>query len=347
MVPRTHTYGRLIVFLLSLAAATVYAEPMPLSTLLSETGAHLQWDSYRNIGVIWKGETLLSFTPGARDMVLNYQEKVDAGPIERKSGALIASEDAASYIRSIFAPPKRPEEGRYISTICLDPGHGGKDPGTIGRQLIDGEVEELQEKDVVLEVGKRLQTMLAAKYPNRNIVLSRKNDTYVSLEQRTEIANDLPAGKNDTVVFVSIHANASLNRNARGFEVWYLPPDYRREGLVDSRSTGVKDPDVLSILNTMREEEFTIESVLLAKSILSGIDNQVGDVSPSRGIKKESWYVVRKAKMPSVLIEIGFVTNASEMLRLKDASYLNNLAKGIYNGITSFVSDFENYNQGR
>ena len=99
--------------------------------------------------------------------------------------------------------------------------------------------------------------------------------------------------------------------------------------------------EIIPILNSMMEEEFTTESILIAKSILDGLEAEIGDLSPNRGLKAESWFVVRNARMPSVLIELGFVTNEKEARLLDDAAALQKYATGIYNGIVNFVSYFE------
>ena len=92
----------------------------------------------------------------------------------------------------------------------------------------------------------------------------------------------------------------------------------------------------------MMEEEFTTESILIAKFILDGMEEQIGDKSENRGLKAESWFVVRNARMPSVLIELGFVTNDTEVRLLSDKGYLQKCAAGIYNGLVNFISYFEN-----
>jgi N-acetylmuramoyl-L-alanine amidase len=154
------------------------------------------------------------------------------------------------------------------------------------------------------------------------------------------MANAIELGKEDAIIYVSIHANASLNNKATGFEVWYLPPDYRRT-LIDQDSIDVPSEEVLPILNTMLEEEYTTESILLAQRVIDSLDREVGDKSPNRGLKEEIWFVVRKAKMPSILIELGFVTNRDEALLLADPAYLQKLSKAIYNGVSGFIEDFE------
>ncbi|MFP3958926.1 MAG: N-acetylmuramoyl-L-alanine amidase [Spirochaetaceae bacterium] len=331
-----------VVFLCWLAPLVVAADAVPLRQVLERTGAHLAWDSYRDVGMLSQGTTVVNFAPGRTTAVLNGSENLYLGDVRmEENGEVYFSEDAVTRLEEVFAPPERDGEGRQVTAIFIDPGHGGKDPGTIGKHNVDGETVEVQEKDIVLQVGKRLAELLSERYPHKEVLLSRERDEYLTLEERTERANEIEVDENEAIVYLSLHANASLNRNARGFEVWYLPPEYRRDNLIEARTAGVEDPGVLNILNTIREEELTIESVLLARHIVSALEGRVGEVSPSRGIKEESWYVVRNAKMPSVLVELGFVTNREEMLRLRDQDYLNKLAEAIYTGMHTFITSFE------
>ncbi|MFP4565703.1 MAG: N-acetylmuramoyl-L-alanine amidase [Spirochaetaceae bacterium] len=326
---------------IQLASSLFAADAVPLSQLLDRTGAGLAWDAYRDHGTLSRGTTIVSFAPGRRSAVLNGTENLFIGEVSMEDGGLYFSEEAAARLEAVLSPPERAEDGRHVTAIFIDPGHGGKDPGTIGRHTVDGRTIEVYEKDIVLDVSIRLREMLSQRYPEKEIMLSRDEDVYLTLEERTELANQVNVSRNEAIVYLSIHANASLNNKATGFEVWYLPPEYRRRNLIEARTAGVDDPDVLNILNTIREEEFTIESVLLARNIVDSLDRQVGAVSANRGIKEESWYVVRNAKMPSVLVELGFVTNRDEIVRLQDSDYLNKLALGIYNGISTFISNFE------
>jgi N-acetylmuramoyl-L-alanine amidase len=171
-------------------------------------------------------------------------------------------------------------------------------------------------------------------------MLTRHDDRYLKLEERTEIANNVSVGKNEAIIFISIHANAAFNKNAKGYEVWVLPADYRRV-LIDSDQLDEESRPIAPILNVLLEEEYSIESITLARAVLDGFDKMVGDVTENRGIREESWFVVRKAKMPSILIELGYVTNKEEATLLADQAYLQKLVMGIYTGIRSFVANFE------
>jgi N-acetylmuramoyl-L-alanine amidase len=314
------------------------ADSVLLRELLREADAQLMWDAYREVGMIWKGGSTISFGLGESSAILDYGSRADIEPVRRENGALRVTQPTAERFRRHLGTTENGAEQLRVSAIFIDPGHGGRDSGAVGRFPSGLSVYE---KDVVLDVGRRLREMLAERYPNREIVLSRKTDEYLSLEERTELANQIENGENETMVFISLHANASFNSKATGFEVWYLPPDYRRQNLVEPSEVGVEDPDVLSILNTIKEEEYTLGSIMLAQSILRNLEQRVGDRSPNRGIKEESWYVVRNAEMPSVLVEVGFVTNEGEARRLSDQDYLQSIARGIYTGIVSFIQSFE------
>ncbi len=320
----------------------VPAQTIPIETLLRETDTVLQWDLYRQMGAIWKGTQVVYFQPGNPLALHNYRESVEIGNIDLDSnGGLYLSPQAAEQLRKLFRNQAPSLSERSISTIFIDPGHGGKDPGAIGSYQQQGKKIIVQEKDVVLRAAQLLKKQLQHRYPSKKIILSREKDRFISLPQRAKIANEVQVAPGNTILFVSVHVNASLNHQAQGFEVWYLPPDHRRPNLVDAHTVGVKDRHVLSILNTITEEEFTIESVLLARSILDGLQQSIGALSRNRGIKQESWYVVRQARMPSVLVELGFISNDEEARRLNGNSYLNNVVAGIYNGIERFVADFE------
>ena len=121
--------------------------------------------------------------------------------------------------------------------------------------------------------------------------------------------------------------------------MFYLSPGYRRNVLDKSAVDG--DENLFPILNSMLEEEYTTESIMIAKFIMDGLQAQIGKESTARGIKAEEWFVVRNSNMPSVLIELGFVSNEKEALLLNDERYLKKATLGIYNGIAAFITHFE------
>ncbi|MBI9108331.1 MAG: N-acetylmuramoyl-L-alanine amidase [Spirochaetales bacterium] len=311
-----------------------------ISELAGETGAVLRFDYWKGIYELRKGSRSVRFTAGTSWYLLNYTElRPELVSELTKDGHFLIDYETAAVIKEFFV---KASPGSYgIKYIVLDPGHGGKDPGAIGYYLDDNnEKKALNEKDVVLETAMETAALLEARYPDKEVILTRSDDRYLKLEERTGIANSVELAENESMIFVSIHANASFNSKARGFEVWYLPPEYRRD-LIDPESFKDIDSDVLPILNTMLEEEYTIESVILGEKLLVSLDGQVGNLTENRGPKEESWFVVRNAKMPSVLIELGFVTNNDEAVLLASHAYLKKLSKGIYNGVVDFINDYE------
>ncbi len=330
----------LIIILLICSIAFVSAESVDITEFLRESKSVFYWDPFRHIGYIWKGTDVLSFKPGSTWALLNFKEKKAIDPIKIDNGVLTLSGETYTLLTAIFAETAGAKTSRRIAAIFLDPGHGGIDPGTTGTHTVDGEEIKIMEKDLVLQVSQDVAGLLSAAYPGRQIILSRETDEYLSLEERTQIANDIEVDENETIIFISIHANASFNKKASGYEIWYLPPEYRRN-LIDSESIEKEYEDIVPILNSMKEEEYTVESILLAQKILNSLDDTIGAKTINRGIKQETWYVVRQAKMPSILIEIGFVTNYDEFLLLRDDAYLNKLSEGIYNGIKTFIQYVE------
>ncbi len=313
---------------------------MELENLLVRTGATLRWDPFRHTGSLTKDDTTLVFRSGDPWMILNGEELVITGTVLEERGRLVFSSEAADTILGIFGVDSEITGSYRLSTILIDPGHGGRDSGAGREWPVDGIDYPLTEKDVVLEISLRLAEDLKAKYPDKHIILTRETDIYPTLEDRVTLANGVELQAREGMIYLSIHANASLNPKAEGYEVWYLPQDYRRT-LVDPGTLGGSGNSIAPIVNALWEEEFTHESVRLADMILKGFDDILGADIPNRGRREESWFVVRNARMASVLVEIGFVTQDTEAIRLRSPEYLSRITEGIYNGVIDFVSYFE------
>jgi N-acetylmuramoyl-L-alanine amidase len=226
-----------------------------------------------------------------------------------------------------------------IAAIIIDPGHGGKDPGAIGEPVINGKTVRVVEKDITLNASKQLKTLLSRAYPDKRVLMTRESDVYYTLEERTSMANSVPLKANEAIIYISIHANYVFNPNTRGYEVWYLSPNYRRTVL--DRSKYPDSNGVIPILNAMLEEEFTTESVMIAQSILKSFEQTLGSSIPSRGLKAEEWFVVRNSRMPAVLVELGFVSNSADARLMTSEEGLQKLTEALYKGITDFVTVFE------
>jgi N-acetylmuramoyl-L-alanine amidase len=308
-----------------------------LSDAASKLQAQLFWDPLSGSATLSKNGHLVNFKNGEELVLFDYRELALLDAPQMKSRELFLTGAFVGRLESFFNTLPAPVSYR-VGAILIDPGHGGKDPGAIGKMAVNGKTVDLAEKDIVLTVGKDVFNRLSRMYPDKKILLTRNSDTYPSLEDRVEMANSVKLSNHEAILYISIHANSAFNKTSSGFEVWYLSPDYRRNVLSKSDDD---TSDILPILNSMMEEEFTTESILIAKSIMEGLDEQIGKQSQNRGIKEESWFVVRNARMPSILVELGFVSNKEEARLLGDKGYLQKCATGIYNGITDFITHFE------
>lgn len=326
-----------VFILITGVAVSLGAAPLSLDELIDKTGASLEWDPHRQIGRLQGTRGSLVFRPGLPWMVADYEQVLPASISEGSRGELLFSEDTA---RKVLEQLGEKGDNPRIQWIILDPGHGGRDPGAISTHRLEKSFLKIEEKEVVLDVALQVQDLLAQGFPDKKILLTREDDRYRTLEERTEMANDLELEPGEAMIFVSIHANASLTPVASGFEVWYLPADIDRT-VIEEDELGDVDPDIIPILNDMLDYEYTRESVRMAQFLLDGLQATVGGQSPNRGMKEESWFVVRNARMPSVLIELGFLTNKGEAVLLNSGEYLKKLSLGIYNGLAAFIREYE------
>lgn len=323
-----------------LGAFFCMAEDAAISLLerAGKSGIAVYWDTLTSEGMLEKNGHQLAFRIGEPLVLLDNASFLLTDAPMLTEGCIKVSEKFMEAADSLFEIAQN-ESSFKIGAILLDPGHGGKDVGASRTYTIDGKKTVIMEKDIALTIGKSLYQKLKQAFPDKQIIMTRTTDTFVSLPERTDIANAVKLKKHEAVLYISIHVNSSFDRKAAGYEVWYLSPGYRRT--VIDKSTISDDKSLFPILNSMMEEEFTTESILMSKFIMDGLQAQIGDKSKARGIKAEEWFVVRNANMPGVLIEVGFLSNQKEALNLSNPSYLQKISLGIYNGITAFVTHFE------
>ena len=222
--------------------------------------------------------------------------------------------------------------GLKIGKIVIDPGHGGHDTGTIGPN-------GLEEKDLVLDVGRRLGKLLQARL-GADVVYTRKDDTFIPLETRTSIANQEQAD-----LFVSIHANSSRDSDARGVETYYLNFTSSAESLdVAARENAASDKSIHELQDLVKKialKEKIEESREFASNVQRALHSGLATKSPGirdRGVKKAPFIVLIGANMPSILAEISFVSNPGDERRLRTADYRQRIAESLYRGISKYVS---------
>jgi N-acetylmuramoyl-L-alanine amidase len=221
--------------------------------------------------------------------------------------------------------------GLKIGRIVIDPGHGGHDTGTIGPN-------GLEEKDLVLEVGRRLGKLLETRL-GAEVVFTRKDDTFIPLETRTAIANQQRAD-----LFVSIHANSSRDAAARGVETYYLNFTSSPDALeVAARENAVSEKSIFELGDLVKKialKEKIEESREFAGDVQEALHSGLAAKSPAirnRGVKKAPFIVLIGANMPSILAEISFVSNPADERRLQTGEYRQKIAESLYRGIAKYV----------
>ena len=326
----------LFIAIFSIVSSLFAVNDISLMDTAKKEGITLYWDSLSETGMLEKNGHQITFRKDESIVMLdNVRFELTDAP-ELKNNKIYVSKKFMNDADQMF---KENNSTMFkVGAILVDAGHGGKDPGALKTYKINGKDVTIQEKDVNLKVAKLLGERLKTAYPDKQIILTRNKDVFLTLQERTEIANNVKVKEDEAVLFISIHVNSSLNKTSSGYEVWYLSPGYRRT-VLDKSSTD--DKSLFPILNSMLEEEYTTESIMIAKFIMDGLQSQIGNESKARGIKAEEWFVVKNSNMPSVLIELGFVSNEKEALLLNNDTYLKKAALGIYNGIAAFITHFE------
>lgn len=224
-----------------------------------------------------------------------------------------------------------------IHRIVIDPGHGGHDTGTIS-------AGGMREKDLVLDVARRLRGYIKHSYPSVEVILTRDSDRFVALEERTAIANSRRAD-----LFISIHANASPSRVASGVETYFVSPDRvpaedlqtaaRENATLASEKAGERRQPLVASVTTMGNR--VAESRELARYIQSGLVRGIGAQSPrtaaNRGVKHAPFVVLLGASMPSVLAEVSFLSNPKDEALLQTGEFRERVAASLYTGLNAYL----------
>jgi N-acetylmuramoyl-L-alanine amidase len=227
--------------------------------------------------------------------------------------------------------------GLKVNRIVIDAGHGGHDEGTSGPN-------GLLEKDVVLDVALRLSKIVQARM-GADVVLTRSDDTFIPLSERTEIANQQKAD-----LFLSIHANSSPAREVAGTETFFLnftnsPTTMAvaaRENAGSEKSVG----ELQDLVRKITLNDKIAESETFAQDIESALAIQAGKSNPAakdRGVKRAPFVVLIGAGMPSVLAEIGFLTNVKDESNLGKPDYRQKVAEALYKGLSQYAQSLSHF----
>jgi N-acetylmuramoyl-L-alanine amidase len=257
---------------------------------------------------------------------------------DRRSKRLIFAFLISGLIFMAATLPKTPDSA--VFTVVLDAGHGGDDPGNLGTGR-----KKRTEKDISLDVTLKLGQYITENFPDVKVIYTRKGDTFHALSKRVEIANDASAD-----LFISIHCNANDNKSASGSETFVMGLHKSEESLKTAMRENAsiylekdheknyagfdpKNPDTYIILS-MRENAYLDQSIGLAKSVQDQFRTRVG--RKDRGVKQAGYYVISFTNMPSILVEMGFLTNAEEEDFLHSEDGKTYIASAIYRAFKEF-----------
>ncbi len=229
-----------------------------------------------------------------------------------------------------------------MDVVVIDPGHGGKDPGTIG-------ITKVYEKTITLGIGKKLGELIKKRMPGVKVVYTRSNDTFVELYKRTQIANEAE-GK----LFISIHCNSMPGKRSgpNGFEIYLLRPGRNDDAIrIAARENAVIEfeddkgkykqlTEEEFILVTMAQSAFFRYSELFAQKAVQAMDR--GTTLRNGGVKQAGFYVLVGASMPNALVETGYLSNRNDEKFLKSSSGQQKIAEALFDGIAAFKTTYEN-----
>ena len=315
---------------------------LPAQLLARELRGHEHWDSQAQIWVLTVGGHELRAAAHLTVVLLDGAPyELPSVPVIDSQGRLLLPERLWTDRLARWSAPQRlpsPEAPRHIRTIVLDAGHGGHDPGAIGPS-------GLREKALTLEVVQHLRDLLTR--DGFRVVLTRRDDRFIPLQDRSAVAN-----REEAHLFVSIHANSSRRRSASGFEVYTLSEatdDHARaletventdlpDGLNDTQ--GSIPESTQAIVWDLLYTEHRAESTELGHDICRAL-SQAGVPWKNRGVKSARFVVLKKTRMPAVLVEVGFISHPQEEAKLRKGETHRRLAQGIRDGILRYQDRIE------
>lgn len=224
-----------------------------------------------------------------------------------------------------------------IDAIVLDAGHGGKHPGGVSNGI--------EEKRLTFTLLKKVHTLFRKKNKQIKIYVTRKNDNYVSLEDRVSKTARWASKKN--VLFISIHGNIAYNQRVEGLEIYTLSdrasdPDALATERIENAGFSSEDIEktdsLYSILADLIRDSTRKQSEWLARYVYD--DMLFSTKAYGRGLKRANFFVLKYNTVPSILIEVGFMSNPAEATKLKSEEYQNKIAIGVYKGILRYIEEY-------
>ncbi|MDP8218911.1 MAG: N-acetylmuramoyl-L-alanine amidase [Candidatus Theseobacter exili] len=283
---------------------------VPAYSIANTEGFYSKWSEKQKTLILWNDNLTLLFKPTSRLFLANGATRKMDHPAQLIHGMMYLPysfrKKTLSKVRLDLKNGKLPGKWKENKvspsklTVILDPGHGGPDPGAIGRS-------GTREKYIVLDIAQRVARILKSK--GIHVIMTRKADYFITLWRRAYISKLANAD-----VFVSIHGNAHRKRSVKGIETFY-----------PRNSPGI----------SRKERHRHNNSRKLAKNIQYNLIRQTG--SQNRGVKPAGFYVIKNCSIPSALVEVGFLTHAYEERKLRQPSYREIIARGIAIGIIKYI----------
>lgn len=248
---------------------------------------------------------------GTKEVLIDGVKYILCFPIATRDGVpIVSAMDVTKIIEPVLRPGKI-ENATQVRTVILDPGHGGHDSGAVGPTG--------REKDFALDVARRAKPLLEQR--GFRVLLTRHDDTFIPLERRSAFAN-----RHDNAIFISIHFNKSKTGQASGIETFALAP----RGVPSMGEDEVTTNAVRQYPGHVRDPE----NILLATAVHSSMLRYCP--LPDRGIKRARFHVIRETKIPSVLIEGGFMNHGHDARMIASAAFRQRLAMAIADGVMRF-----------
>lgn len=341
MVRKLFTPQRRVTFLLFflgvfIAGCATVPTPPPvteqgfLKQLCRANGIQLEWDSLNQTVTLEKDKLTAKAMVGSRVVILDQETILLSAPLKRSENKILVPADFKSKVIDRFIRREAVTGGKFL-TIVVDAGHGGKDPGATART-------GLKEKNVVLDISKRLNRILEDK--GVKVVMTRSRDEFITLQERTQIASRSKAD-----LFVSIHANSNPNRSVRGMEVYCARELSHRDQREDQRQKNTRlllnrmsmkknvpalDNIIADMLYTHKQSESGLLSMSVARDAAGTIK------IPNRGGKTAGFFVLRNTLIPAILIEVGYLTNTEEERFLSKGESRQRIAEAIALSILNY-----------
>ncbi|HPN87988.1 MAG TPA: N-acetylmuramoyl-L-alanine amidase [Candidatus Omnitrophota bacterium] len=300
-------------------------------------GLSWEWDHVSQTIRFSDKNNEISLLLGSRVMFVGDKKIFLSAPVVLRESLVVLPRDFLQFI-VIHVRVKIKDDTDYkilkVKKIIIDAGHGGHDPGAIGG-------DKTYEKDIVLAIARGLKNFLEKE--GFEVQLTRGDDRFLSLKERSEISANI-----DADLFISIHANASLNKRVQGIEVFSLKDlseeQKGEEQLLSHERTFLKrvtgkspDQPLREIVSDMLYTYKQAESEALARNIVKESIQYTRAVN--RGVKYAQFYVLRNTLIPAILIEVGFLSHKQEERSLKKASYQQKIIEGIGKGIVSYANN--------